>query len=415
MESTTRSTLAAVKEQLLAAANSNVLSTNPAELAATVGVLTEIRNICDGLELKVIHQAEVCEVAKAADASSTTAWLADKQGIDPTRAKKKLTLARMVEQHLPTAGAALCAGEISVDQVHAIAHTITTLPKDAPLGEVDKTLTDHAQTLGPTPLRKLGNHVLELVAPDVAHQILQAQVEREERDADKTAYFHLSQDPDSGMWRFSGRTDKDTGERLHLLVDARSRPVKGADGPDLRTAAARRADAFGQIIELAHNHSTTRHGGNRTQMVVMVNPDTGIGTTLHTGQDLSPELTARIMCEAEVSHLLPDHLMPGHLHLTDPERLFTGKLRRLLELRDRGCAFPGCDRPPGWTHAHHIKAWSKGGPTTLNNGVLLCTHHHRVIHRGDWAIRMALDGKPEFIPPPWIDHHQTPIRNPIHA
>lgn len=68
-----------------------------------------------------------------------------------------------------------------------------------------------------------------------------------------------------------------------------------------------------------------------------------------------------------------------------------------------------------WTHAHHITPWSKGGPTTQHNGVLLCSHHRRVVHRGDWAIRMALDGRPEFIPPPWIDPNQTPIRNPIHA
>ena len=415
MESTTRSTLAAVKELLLAAASSNVLPTNPAELSALIGQITEIRNMADGFELKVVRQVEVCEVAKAADASSTTNWLAEKQGIDPKQAAKKLALARTVERHLPTAEAALCAGEISVDQVQVIAHTVTKLPKEAPLAEVDKTLTEYAQTLGPTPLRRVGNHVLEVVDPDLADRVLRAQLSREERDADKSAFFHLNQDRDSGMWRFHGMVDKTTGEHLQIMVDERSRPAKGADGPDLRPAAVRRADAFGEIVELAHSHSTTRHGGNRTQLVVMVNPDTGIGTTLYTGQDLSAERTAQLMCEAEVSYALPDALLPGRVQLTDPERLFTGRVRRLLEVRDRGCAFPGCDRPTGWTHAHHIQPWSQGGKTTLDNGVLLCSHHHRVVHRGDWAIRMALDGKPEFIPPPWVDQTQTPIRNPIHA
>lgn len=414
MESTTRSTLAAAQELLLAAAGTNVLPTNPAELTALVGHLTELRNMCDGLELKVIRQIERCEVAKTADASSTTTWLADKQGIDPKQAAKKLTLARVVERHLPAAEAALCAGDISVDQVQIMAATVTKLPKDAPLAEIDRTLTAHAQTLGPTPLRKVGNHVLELVDPDLADRILQAQLAKEDHDAEKSAFFHLNQDRDTGMWRLNGMVDKTTGERLHIMVDERSRPVKGADGPDLRPAALRRADAFGEIVELAHSHSTKRHGGNRTQLVIVVNPDTGIGTTLYGGQDLSADLTARHLCDAEVSQLLPDQLLPGHLHLTDPKRLFTGRARRLLELRDGGCAFPGCDRPPGWTHAHHIVPWSKGGTTTPSNGVLLCSHHHRVVHRGDWAIRMALDGKPEFIPPPWVDPHQSPIRNPIH-
>ena len=88
--------------------------------------------------------------------------------------------------------------------------------------------------------------------------------------------------------------------------------------------------------------------------------------------------------------------------LSDPTRLYTGKTRRLLELRDRGCAFPGCDRPPAWTHAHHIIAWSRGGPTTVDNGVLLCGHHHRLIHQGHWTVTIAAR-RPTRIHPPRVD------------
>jgi HNH endonuclease len=95
----------------------------------------------------------------------------------------------------------------------------------------------------------------------------------------------------------------------------------------------------------------------------------------------------------------------------DPVRFYVGKLRRQLELRDRGCAFPGCDRPPAWTHAHHIVAWYCGGATTLDNGVLLCGHHHRLIHQGHWTVAIAADGLPEFTPPNWIDPRRKPIRN----
>jgi HNH endonuclease len=101
----------------------------------------------------------------------------------------------------------------------------------------------------------------------------------------------------------------------------------------------------------------------------------------------------------------------GNHTLIDGPRLFVGKTRRLLELRDRGCAFPGCDRPPSWCHGHHIQAWIDGGPTTLANGVLLCGHHHRLIHQGAWQVRMAPDGLPEFIPPEWIDRNRNPLRN----
>jgi hypothetical protein len=63
-------------------------------------------------------------------------------------------------------------------------------------------------------------------------------------------------------------------------------------------------------------------------------------------------------------------------------------------------------------HAHHVRHWIDGGPTSLNNVVLLCGHHHRTIHHTPWQVRLADDGKPEFLPPPkagrpspdWIRH-----------
>ncbi|MGI8578865.1 MAG: HNH endonuclease signature motif containing protein [Nocardioidaceae bacterium] len=68
-------------------------------------------------------------------------------------------------------------------------------------------------------------------------------------------------------------------------------------------------------------------------------------------------------------------------------------------------------RAPGWCESHHITAWSRGGPTDLTNGCLLCTWHHHLLHKGEWAIVMATDGVPEIIPPTRIDPHQQPLRH----
>ncbi|MGC5322913.1 DUF222 domain-containing protein [Micromonospora arida] len=92
----------------------------------------------------------------------------------------------------------------------------------------------------------------------------------------------------------------------------------------------------------------------------------------------------------------------------------TGPLRRALVLRDRGCAFPGCDRPPRWCDAHHIHHWADGGRTSLTNAVLLCAHHHRHVHRGEWTVRLGGDGRPEFVPPAWLDPDRLPRRNHYH-
>ncbi|MGZ4609896.1 MAG: HNH endonuclease signature motif containing protein, partial [Actinomycetes bacterium] len=86
-------------------------------------------------------------------------------------------------------------------------------------------------------------------------------------------------------------------------------------------------------------------------------------------------------------------------------------LRRLLEIRDGGCAFPGCDRPPRWSQAHHIEHWCDGGFTSSDNCVLLCAVHHRRVHHHGWEVRVGADRLPEFLPPAWIDPERRPRRN----
>ena len=58
--------------------------------------------------------------------------------------------------------------------------------------------------------------------------------------------------------------------------------------------------------------------------------------------------------------------------------------------------------------------WLDNGPTSLDNGALLCGHHHRLIHRGEWTVRLGTHGRPEYRPPPWVDPDQTWITNHAH-
>jgi hypothetical protein len=78
---------------------------------------------------------------------------------------------------------------------------------------------------------------------------------------------------------------------------------------------------------------------------------------------------------------------------------------------DRHCAFPGCDLPPPICHAHHIIHWISDGNTKPDNLVLLCGHHHRVIHSSPWKVRINQgDHQPEFSPPSKPGIHQHWIR-----
>lgn len=108
--------------------------------------------------------------------------------------------------------------------------------------------------------------------------------------------------------------------------------------------------------------------------------DAGPGVAL---LPLGPDTFQRLACEALVESAFhpDDDRSPRAAH-----RFATTRQRRALLRRDGGCAFPGCPRRRH-LHAHHRRPWSDGGPTTLDNLVLTCEHHHRLVHEGGWQLR----------------------------
>ena len=140
----------------------------------------------------------------------------------------------------------------------------------------------------------------------------------------------------------------------------------------------------------------------------------GVGAAvLDTGAPLTVAQARQWACDAGLIPVVLDGAGQV-LDLGRTRRLVSGALRRALVLRDGGCSFPGCDRPPRWCDAHHIIPWAQGGTTDLTNTLLVCGHHHRTMHHTTWQARIAPDGRPEFIPPPHLDPHQHPRRNHHH-
>ncbi|WP_284025021.1 HNH endonuclease signature motif containing protein [Arthrobacter sp. zg-Y1219] len=117
----------------------------------------------------------------------------------------------------------------------------------------------------------------------------------------------------------------------------------------------------------------------------------------------------KLACDAD---LLPV-VLSGEGRILDigrAQRLFPPHLRKALHARDGGCAFPGCTIPGPWTEAHHIRYWNVGGPTSADNGVLLCSHHHHEVHKENWRIEVK-SGVPWFVPPSYVDPDRIPLRN----
>jgi hypothetical protein len=365
-------------------------------------------------KLAAIAEFEGRGLARQQGAASTISWLRDRLRLSSGMCSRLVGLAKALYRVAPQTCEALAAGRVNGEQAEVIASAVAALPDEAGpevAAKAEALLIDNAARLDPRGLRIAGAHILGLVAPELAEEHERHRLEQAEKRAFERRFFTMSPDGIGGA-RLHGHLDQQAAATISAALDPLSRR---AGTHDDRTPGQRRADALVDVCQLALDTETLpEHGGDRPGVVVTLNYDilrrVVRAGTLDTGERLSPEAVRRLACDAK---LVPA-VLGGQGQVLDvgrERRLFTGPLRRALAIRDGGCAFPGCDRPPRYTHAHHPKSWLDGGPTCLANGVLLCGFHHMVVHSGEWQVYIAADGLPEFIPPQWIDPEQRPIRN----
>ncbi|MFF5199365.1 DUF222 domain-containing protein [Micromonospora parva] len=387
------------------------------DLIAALDAAHRIEQRLAAVKLTLIRELDGRRTAAAHGASSTTVWLRERLHLTITAARRLVDLASTLDTAHPGIRQALADGQITVDQAQVITDTATTVHTAAGSEAADKALgvlVEWAGQFDPTHLRKLSTRILDHVAPDLADAAAEAALDAEARCAARDRHLTLSALAD-GRLRLTGILDSETAGLLRAAID----PVSAPSGPDdERSPGQRRHDALRDVCRLAlRTGELPENGGDPAQVVVTISYDglTGQlgGGTLDTGLHLTPEAVRRLACDATI---LPAVLNGAGqpLDLGRQRRLITGTLRRALVLRDRGCAFPGCDRPPRWCDAHHIHHWANGGTTNLDNAVLLCGHHHRHLHHSDWTVRLAGDGHPEFVPPAWLDPEQLPRRNHYH-
>ena len=197
-----------------------------------------------------------------------------------------------------------------------------------------------------------------------------------------------------GMVHLQGLLDPAAGDVVLTALRAAA-PVPARH--DQRPATQRRADALVDVCAgwLATG-DTPLAGGVRPQVQVTVSlrtlreqpgadgagaPLLGDVPVLADGQPLTAGQARKVACDAGVIPVV----LGGHSEPLDIGRLtrvVPVGLRRALGLRDGGCRFPGCDRPPTWCDAHHLHHWADGGATSLDNLILLCAFHHTLVHEG---------------------------------
>ena len=311
-------------------------------------------------------------------------------------------------------------GQTSATQAAVICDAIDTLPSSPTLrARGEQVLLEESRRLNATELARTARHLAQVVDPDRTERRDEAALEREERAAHAGRFLSVTDDGAGGV-RIKGRGSAEDGAVLRaallpLTQARRRRPAVDPDTPgcetetDPRDHGARMFDAF---VELAqHALDTDRlpasHGA-RPRVAITVDLQslvTGLAdrssaeAVTDDGLRLSIAAVRRLACDAE---LIPAaSAADGEvLDVGRAARLVTPALWRALVARDRHCTFPGCTRPPVMCHAHHIVHWADGGQTSLDNLVLVCGEHHRVLHHTPWQVRLSPDDcTPEYPAP----------------
>ncbi|MDV8023414.1 HNH endonuclease signature motif containing protein [Rhodococcus sp. IEGM 1330] len=219
------------------------------------------------------------------------------------------------------------------------------------------------------------------------------------------------------------------GERPHLNLHISLRDLTdlrdSADADDItddetsRAAAESDTDAVDPVdINTGHpihpdtaDASDTPPAADRGAYRDLFGDGTTVGWLPWMGP-LSRNTSRQLACDCVLTAIVMDE-NGNPLNLARTARTVTAKQRKALTARDHGCAFPGCGKPAAWTEGHHIWHWADGGPTDMNNLVLLCRFHHRLMHHSDWEVFIGTDGHPWFVPPATVDPYRQP--RPSHA
>lgn len=217
-------------------------------------------------------------------------------------------------------------------------------------------------------------------------------------------YLSLTKLPD-GMTRVSGLLDPESAAIVSGAIDAATSPARGgprfvdpAAAPqgvvevDDRTVPQLLADALVDLIVLATKADRgTVLGARRIGLRVHVaerDLRTGEGFAQIEGQTVPVSLATaeRVSCDNGILPILFD--ADGRvLNVGRNQRHHSPRMRTAMAARDGGCVINGCDRPPEWCEAHHIDEWLKHhGSTSADDGVLLCRHHHQLLHNKNWRI-----------------------------
>ncbi len=408
--------------------NSVALLTDRKQLDLMADLLT-VQSRLSGVVHTVLGQVDRAEAAMTAHGIPTTSWLAAE--LRHTRGEASAMVHHAADlDRFSQLGAALRDGRANDRQARAITQVLKKLPSDLGVeaeAKAQATMVGHCGDFDSHELAGLSRHLLDVVAPEVAEEVEAKRQERELRDAQQARHLNFADDG-HGSTTIKGSLPTADAALIKAQIEALAQQMHRTalelrdPGVPQPTWPQRRADALVELARrIAIQQSAPRHGGDRPHLVVLIDYLDLLadcrGAGLADGTRLTAGQLRQHACDAGV---LPVILggPSGVLDVGREQRLVTPDIRHALQVRDKGCVFPGCDRPAVDCDAHHITPWAHGGPTALSNLCLLCKHHHNLLEPDpkrapelQWQIRISNDGMPELIPPRFVDKHRRPRRH----
>jgi hypothetical protein len=351
------------------------------ELRARMHHALRVKAVAEGEYTVYFAESNKREMFRDDGATSPETWAAEHFGVSVPTARSYSVVAEKSDE-LPNLMGSLCAGEISFDKVRAVLDVATP--------ETDHSLCEQAKECS---VRELADLARTTAARARSASVSQSRSEHDSR------YLRFN-DPHRTM---TLQLPKEDYAHAKASVDAFAKAVS-AQGENKIPLDQRRYDGFMRIMDsVAPGKTSSGQAASGTSkdamppkpfLVVAHVPLEDLVTESGEKSELAAELehhglidietVQRIACDATVVVAVDD--AAGHTMYEGRARRFpSGAQRREVIRRDRHCRFPGCSNAT-FAAVHHIKPWKLGGGTDLDNLVLLCKHHHGVVHRNGWSM-----------------------------
>ena len=340
------------------------------------GRLSAAVNRLQGVLSRVVHRA-TSRGEQLLTGQSSCSWVASICHMSKTAAADRLCVGKQLEQ-LPRIAQALSAGEIGYQAASVICHLQERIAEVGCRVDEEEWVRMGRQW----PLKALGAE-----AASTWHGLDPAGFNAKVEEAHERRQLYISECGD--MYRVDGWLELEAGVVVKTAIESLAHPL---GGDDRRSPRQRRADA---IYELAQ-HGAHPQISVHTTLEGLKGELGAAASELAEGTPISSHTVQRLACDGVLHRVLKADSMV--IDVGRAKRTAQPAQWRGLKARYKTCAWSECDRPIGWTQAHHLDFWMKGGRTDLPKMIPLCHHHHRLVHEGGWQV-VQTSQRLEFIPP----------------